>query len=385
MTLIDSRPGVKAALDALSARTGVHIDTDLVVTRLGPPLERELARWFPSWEIEAAAASYREAYATTCRTGTTAMPGAHAAFDAVRAAGGKIVVVTAKSTPLAAICLETVGLAPDAVEGWLFSAAKGEALLEHGASIYVGDHIGDIEGAKFANALPVAVATGPIAADVLDDAGATVVLTSLDEFGPWLEHHLDSRARAAELEANLRGLGSVAVAFSGGADSAFLLAAAVRALGPEVVVAITAVSPSLATGELDQAAAFARDLGVRHETVVTDELARGGYRANEGDRCYHCKSELLDTLTPVAAGLGLAHVLTGTNADDVRGGFRPGIAAAAERGALTPAGRRRLDQAGHPDPVQAVGSGDLGQAGRGVPIQPGRLRHSDHAGSSRQG
>ena len=102
MTLIDSRPGVKAALDALSARTGVHIDTDLVVTRLGPPLERELARWFPSWEIEAAAASYREAYATTCRTGTTAMPGAHAAFEAVRAAGGKIVVVTAKSTPLAA-------------------------------------------------------------------------------------------------------------------------------------------------------------------------------------------------------------------------------------------------------------------------------------------
>ena len=69
---------------------------------------------------------------------------------------------------------------------------------------------------------------------------------------------------------------------------------------------------------------------------MTDELARGGYRANEGDRCYHCKSELLDTLTPVAAGLGLAHVLTGTNADDVRGGFRPGIAAAAERGALTP-------------------------------------------------
>src|SRR5947209_1119664 len=144
MTLIDSRPGVKAALDSLSARTGVYIDTELVITRLGPPLERELARWFPSWEVEAAAASYRQAYATTCLTGTTAMPGAHEAFEAVRAAGGRIVVVTAKSTPLAQLCLETVGLVPDAVEGWLFSAAKGEALLQHGAGIYVGDHIGDI-------------------------------------------------------------------------------------------------------------------------------------------------------------------------------------------------------------------------------------------------
>src|ERR1700712_214116 len=238
MTLIDSRQGVRAAMDNLSARMGVHIDSALVITRLGPPLERELAPWFPSWEIEAAAAASREAYATTCQTGTTAMPGAHAAFEAVRAAGGKIVVVTAKSPPLAKLCLDTVGLAPDAIEGWLFSAGKGEALLEHGASIYVGDHLGDIEGAKFANALPVSVATGPIAADVLEDAGASVVLTSLEEFGPWLEHHLDSRARVGRLESRLRDLGSVAVAFSGGADSAFLLAAAVRALGPEQVVAV---------------------------------------------------------------------------------------------------------------------------------------------------
>src|SRR3978361_2093979 len=119
MTLIDSRQGVKAAMDRPSARMGVHIDSDLVITRLGPPLERELARWFPSWEIEAAAAAYREAYATPCLTGTpgtTAMPGAPAAFAAVRAAGGKVVVVTAKSTPLAQLCLETVGLAPDAIE-----------------------------------------------------------------------------------------------------------------------------------------------------------------------------------------------------------------------------------------------------------------------------
>ena len=336
MTLIDSRAGVKAAMEALSAKTGVHIDADLVVTRLGPPLESELARWFPSWEIESAAAAYRTAYATTCLTGTTAMPGAHDAFDAVRAAGGTVIVVTAKSTPLAEACLETVGLHADKVEGWLFSVGKGKALIEHGASVYVGDHTADIEGAKFADALPVAVATGPISAAVLAEAGATVVLTSLEQFRPWLEHHLDAQRRLAALETQLRQLSSVAVAFSGGADSAFLLAAAVRTLGPEQVVAVTAVSPSLASGELDQAAAFARDLGVRHDTVSTDELARGGYRANNGDRCYHCKSELLDTLLPVARGYGMAHVVTGTNADDLAGGFRPGIRAAAERGAVTP-------------------------------------------------
>ena len=195
MTLIDSRAGVKAAMEALSAKTGVHIDADLVVSRLGPPLESELARWFPSWEIESAAAAYRAAYATTCLTGTTAMPGAHAAFEAVRAAGGTVIVVTAKSTELARVCLETVGLHADAVEGWLFSEGKGEALIEHGASIYVGDHTADIEGATFADALPVAVATGPIAADVLAEAGATVVLTSLDEFGGWLDDHLDTQRR----------------------------------------------------------------------------------------------------------------------------------------------------------------------------------------------
>ena len=70
--------------------------------------------------------------------------------------------------------------------------------------------------------------------------------------------------------------------------------------------------------------------------MTTDELARGGYRANEGDRCYHCKSELLDTVVPVAKGHGMAVVATGTNADDLLAGFRPGIAAAAERGAVTP-------------------------------------------------
>jgi len=142
--------------------------------------------------------------------------------------------------------------------------------------------------------------------------------------------------RLAVLDARLRATGSLLVAFSGGADSAFLLAAAVRALGAERVVAATAVSPSLPATELDGARAFAARLGVRHRTPRTDEMSRAGYVANGPDRCFHCKAELLDVLTPLARELDLAAVATGTNADDLVAGFRPGIRAAARAGAITP-------------------------------------------------
>lgn len=142
--------------------------------------------------------------------------------------------------------------------------------------------------------------------------------------------------KLARLTSDLERLGSVLVAFSGGADSAFLLAAAVRALGPDQVAAGTAESASLPRSELEAAAAFADGLGVRHVTPVTHEMSRPGYVANAGDRCYFCKAELLDVLGPLASSLGLAHVATGTNADDARAGFRPGIRAASERGARTP-------------------------------------------------
>ena len=143
-------------------------------------------------------------------------------------------------------------------------------------------------------------------------------------------------AKIDRLSVLLRDVGSLLVAFSGGADSAFLLAAAVRTLGADGVVAATAVSASLPRAEREDAARFASSLGVRHVLPSTDEMSRPGYVANAGDRCYFCKAELLDVLLPLAAALGLQHVATGTNADDARAGFRPGIRAAAERGALTP-------------------------------------------------
>ena len=143
-------------------------------------------------------------------------------------------------------------------------------------------------------------------------------------------------SRLAALETDLRERGSVMVAYSGGADSAFLLAAAVRALGPDRVVAATGYSDSLPRSERDPARTFAESLGVEVITPRTHEMERDGYRANSGERCFFCKAELLDVLTPLAADRGLAFVATGTNADDAVAGFRPGIRAAAERGAITP-------------------------------------------------
>ncbi|NUP51164.1 MAG: ATP-dependent sacrificial sulfur transferase LarE [Catenulispora sp.] len=134
----------------------------------------------------------------------------------------------------------------------------------------------------------------------------------------------------------VRSYGTVAVAYSGGADSALVLAAAARALGPDRVLAVTAVSESLAAGELAPARAFATELGVEHLTPQTHELRRDGYRANGPDRCYFCKSEVLDTIAALAGDRGFQTVATGTNADDARDPFRPGIAAGRERGIRTP-------------------------------------------------
>lgn len=137
-----------------------------------------------------------------------------------------------------------------------------------------------------------------------------------------------------ELERRIRSLESCVVAFSGGVDSSLVAAVAARALG-ERALAVTAVSPALATGELDGARDVARAIGIRHEMITTAELEREGYRQNDRDRCYHCKTELYDRLYDLAARKGYAAVLSGANADDV-GDWRPGLRAAAEHGVVHP-------------------------------------------------
>jgi uncharacterized protein len=135
------------------------------------------------------------------------------------------------------------------------------------------------------------------------------------------------------LEHELTRLGRVVVAFSGGADSAFLAAVAQRTLGTDSL-AVTAVSPSLATDEEADCRALAHEWSLQWRTVETDEMARAAYRVNDLDRCFHCKSELMEVLAPIARERD-AVVVLGVNVDDL-GDHRPGQRAAAEAGARFP-------------------------------------------------
>lgn len=162
-----------------------------------------------------------------------------------------------------------------------------------------------------------------------------------------------SPASLDALQRVLEHLDRVVVAFSGGADSAFLAWFANRTLGTDRVLAVTAVSPSLAEAEHDECRALAASWGMRWMEVSTDEMSRAAYRRNDGDRCYHCKSALLDALEPVAAAEG-ATIVLGVNVDDL-GDHRPGQRAAGERGATFPLVEAGFDKAAVRAASKAVG------------------------------
>ena len=182
MTLIDSRPGIAAAYRELTARTGVHVDADLAVSRLGPPLRTELAYWFPAEQIEDAVVTYRALYPEYAIGPTVPTPGALDALAAVRAAGLRVVVVTSKIGRLARLHLDHLGMHADELAGDLFAEGKGSALVEHGVSWYVGDHVADMVAARTAGVPGIGVATGPCSGQELRDAGASYVLPDLTSF-----------------------------------------------------------------------------------------------------------------------------------------------------------------------------------------------------------
>jgi phosphoglycolate phosphatase len=182
MTLIDSRPGIAATYRALSARTGVHVDADLAVTRLGPPLRSELREWFPPAEVENAVALYRALYPRYAIEPTRPTPGAREALAAVRTLGLRVVVVTSKIGRLAALHLEHLGMVADELAGDRFGAGKAAALEEYGVQWFVGDHVGDMVAATAAGIPGIGVTTGPCGSAELTEAGAMYLLGDLTAF-----------------------------------------------------------------------------------------------------------------------------------------------------------------------------------------------------------
>jgi phosphoglycolate phosphatase len=197
MTLIDSRPGIHAAYRALTAETGVFVDADLAVTRLGPPLRTELREWFPADEVEQAVRTYRTLYPDHAIEPTGPMPGAVEALAAVRAHGFRVVIVTSKIGRLAARHLEHLGMTADVLAGDLFAEGKATALVGHGVHWYVGDHVGDMVAATTAGVPGIGVTTGPCDAEELRAAGAAYVLPDLTGFPALLEKIAVGNRRAA--------------------------------------------------------------------------------------------------------------------------------------------------------------------------------------------
>jgi uncharacterized protein len=145
---------------------------------------------------------------------------------------------------------------------------------------------------------------------------------------------MDLAEKHQKLRTIIAGYDSALVCFSGGVDSMLLLRVAHDVLGDRCT-AMTAVSVTMAKSERQAAIDLGRGLGVRHEVVESNELERPGFASNPTNRCYHCKSELLELAQPTAQRLGIETVLLGTNLDDL-GDHRPGLDAARERGAKQP-------------------------------------------------
>ncbi|GAB3718231.1 HAD family hydrolase [Amycolatopsis oliviviridis] len=195
MTLIDPRPGMVAVMNALGVESGLPLDGEFFAANLGPPLDDSL-RGFgaPEERIPELVTRFRAMYPETVVPVTVALPGAAEALHAVREAGGRTVVVTGKYGPNAKLHLDALGMEVDVLVGELWSTQKAAALTEHGAQVYVGDHLGDIRGALAAGAVPVGVTTGPCTKDELLAEGADVVFDSLTEFPAWFSSFGELRA-----------------------------------------------------------------------------------------------------------------------------------------------------------------------------------------------
>jgi phosphoglycolate phosphatase len=198
LTLVDSAAGIGLTLRAALAAAGspTRPSDAQLWPLIGLPLERTVSLVDPDADAEEVARRYRELYPELGVPATTLLPGVADAFAAVRARGGRVLVVSAKVEPAVRAVLAQVGLAspplaPDLVVGGLFGGAKGVRLRAAGADVYVGDHAGDMEAAHVAGGVAVGVTTGGTGAAALRTAGADVVLPGLSAFPAWLDGWLE--------------------------------------------------------------------------------------------------------------------------------------------------------------------------------------------------
>jgi phosphoglycolate phosphatase-like HAD superfamily hydrolase len=182
MTLIDSRRAIMASFAAVAADTGVSIDPAAVNSRLGIKLEDELAFWFPADQVPPATRIYREHYLRLAGPLTSLLPGAREALAAVRAAGARAAVITAKHEVTARMSLEGVGLTADELFADVHGPQKAAVLASLAAAVYVGDTPADMAAAVQADTRAVGVATGSFTDRDLRAAGADHVLASLADF-----------------------------------------------------------------------------------------------------------------------------------------------------------------------------------------------------------
>ncbi len=195
LTLINSRPAILAAWQAVADELGVLIDLAEVDRRMGIKLEDEVAYWFPAPVHAEAASTYRRHYISLAPTRTFLLPGATEALAAVRKAGERAVVITAKHAVNATPSLAAVGLQPDEVVAHVHGPEKAAALARLGAAVYVGDTPADMAASREGGAVAVGVPTGSFSPAELVAAGARVVLDSLAEFPPWYAGFRQDRAR----------------------------------------------------------------------------------------------------------------------------------------------------------------------------------------------
>jgi phosphoglycolate phosphatase len=198
LTLVDSQERILSAYVRAFRDLGAHVSTEDLVPHLGKPLTHTAAAVAPGIDADALVLRYRQYYDEVDAPRTRPMPGAASSLRSVRAAGGRTVVVSAKLTPAVHSALGEAGLTElvDVVYGDLFAEDKATALIAEGASIYVGDHPGDMAAARAANAYAVGVTTGSNDKHDLEAAGADLALPDLDTFATWLPRHVSARSSA---------------------------------------------------------------------------------------------------------------------------------------------------------------------------------------------